>query len=103
VRLTDDSDPWTGGPLYCVGGRSNAWGLYIPRIDQKTLEEYFPPSVVTDLADNENPKQGNYYKRAEFMMLNKNYTTNKSVRTEPLGIHSNKLIDWVISVFALDY
>jgi hypothetical protein len=85
VKLTDDSDAWTGGPLYCVGGRSNAWGLYIPRIDQNTLEEYFPPSIIDDLADNKDPYRANYYKRAEFLMHNKTYNGD-DIRTEPFGI-----------------
>jgi len=85
LRLTDNSDAWSGGPLYCVGGRSNAWGLYIPRIDHKTLDEYFPPDVVADLRDNKDPKKGNYYKRAEFLMHNKNYKEEHSVVSEPLS------------------
>lgn len=26
VQLTDRSDSYVGGPVYCVGGRSNLWG-----------------------------------------------------------------------------
>eukprot|EP00026_Physarum_polycephalum_P000521 Phypoly_transcript_00522.p1 GENE.Phypoly_transcript_00522~~Phypoly_transcript_00522.p1 ORF type:complete len:633 (+),score=108.30 Phypoly_transcript_00522:1584-3482(+) len=87
VRLTDNSDKWSGGPVYCLGGRSNAWGLYIPRIDHKTLEEYFPPSVVEDLHDNKDPKKANYYKRAEFLMQNKNYEDDYGVVSEPLTMY----------------
>ena len=90
VKLTDESDPWTGGPLYCLGGRSNAWGLYIPRIDPKTMKEYFPSSVASDLADNKDPKTGNYYKRAEFLMHNKKYNHEEYVHDESLGIFNTK-------------
>ena len=90
VKLTEESDTWTGGPLYCVGGRSNAWGLYIPRIDKKTMKEYFPASVAADLVDNKDPKKGNYYKRAEYLMLNKDYKHDKDVHMEPLGTHNER-------------
>ena len=88
MKLTGESDPWAGGPLYCLGGRSNAWGLYIPRIDQKTMKEFFPPSVVADLVDDKDPKKGNYYKKAEYLMLNKDYKHHKDVQMEPKGIHN---------------
>ncbi|KAK4163937.1 hypothetical protein QBC43DRAFT_212110 [Cladorrhinum sp. PSN259] len=49
VRCTEGSDPYIGGPVYCVGGRSNLWGIWTPEISKKTLERYFPPEIVTYL------------------------------------------------------
>ena len=45
VNTTSDSDPYAGGPVYCLGGRSNVWGLFCPRISQITINNYFPDSV----------------------------------------------------------
>lgn len=38
-----------GGPLHCLGDRSVVWGLWIPRIDEKTLDDHFPAAVARDL------------------------------------------------------
>jgi len=92
VQTTEESDPWVGGTLYCVGGRSNVWGLYIPRIDQNTLSEYFPRPVVEDLVDNKDSNKGNYYKRAEFLMHNRAYE-QKSVSTELLNERERLLLE----------
>ena len=45
VNTTSDSDPYAGGPVYCLGGRSNVWGLFCPRISQTTIKKYFPDSI----------------------------------------------------------
>ncbi|RWA11830.1 hypothetical protein EKO27_g3288 [Xylaria grammica] len=42
--VTAGSEPYAGGPLYAIGGRSTVWGLYTPRIGDDQLQ-YFPGSV----------------------------------------------------------
>lgn len=51
VRCTEGSDPYIGGPVYCVGGRSNLWGIWTPQTSKKTLDTYFPQAIVTYLLD----------------------------------------------------
>ncbi|KAG9506300.1 hypothetical protein J7337_003283 [Fusarium musae] len=46
VQCTDRSDSYVGGPVYCVGGRSNLWGTWIPEIGDETLGAFFPADVV---------------------------------------------------------
>ncbi|KAF4979333.1 hypothetical protein FZEAL_4439 [Fusarium zealandicum] len=45
VQCTDNSDSYIGGPVYCVGGRSNLWGIWTPEIGDDTLEKYFHPEI----------------------------------------------------------
>ena len=35
--------------MYCLGGRSNVWGLWTPAVDDATLKEYFPKPIYDDL------------------------------------------------------
>jgi len=49
VQTAEDSEPYVGGPLHCLGGRSVVWGLWIPRADEKTLDDHFPAEVALDL------------------------------------------------------
>lgn len=49
VQTEEDSEPYIGGPLHCLGGRSVVWGLWIPRADDKTLDDHFPAAVASDL------------------------------------------------------
>lgn len=51
VETAQGSDPYVGGPVYCLGGRSTVWGLFSPKIDLETLENYFPPIVRLDLLE----------------------------------------------------
>ncbi|KAI1050692.1 hypothetical protein LB507_009368 [Fusarium sp. FIESC RH6] len=51
VQLTDRSDSYVGGPVYCVGGRSNLWGTWIPEVGNETLNTYFAPEIVEYLKD----------------------------------------------------
>lgn len=48
VQTAEDSEPYVGGPLHCLGGRSVVWGLWIPRTDDETLG-HFPAAVASDL------------------------------------------------------
>ncbi|CAJ0555415.1 Ff.00g054800.m01.CDS01 [Fusarium sp. VM40] len=58
VQLTDRSDSYVGGPVYCVGGRTNLWGTWIPEIGDETLNKYFPSDVVKYLKDKDEQSQG---------------------------------------------
>lgn len=51
VQTAEGSDPYVGGPLYCLGGRSSVWGLWIPRVNNASLKEFFPDAVSRDLKD----------------------------------------------------
>lgn len=48
VQTAEDSEPYVGGPLHCLGGRSVVWGLWIPRADEEVLG-HFPAAVASDL------------------------------------------------------
>ncbi|KDN33598.1 hypothetical protein RSAG8_13313, partial [Rhizoctonia solani AG-8 WAC10335] len=54
-------DFWSGGPMYNLGGRSAAWGLFIPRIHDRTLREHFPKTIGHELLET-------YYSKAEYLM-----------------------------------
>jgi choline dehydrogenase-like flavoprotein len=60
-------EKWAGGPVFCVGGRANVWGLFSPRIDLHTLKSKFPQEVSQALLDE-------YYGKAE-KMVNLSYPT----------------------------
>ncbi|CAE6531489.1 unnamed protein product [Rhizoctonia solani] len=53
---------WSGGPMYNLGGRSAAWGLFSPRVHDTVLEKHFHRDVVKAL-------QNEYYDKAERLML----------------------------------
>jgi choline dehydrogenase-like flavoprotein len=58
---TRDSPDWVGGAVYAFGGRSNVWGLFIPRPHHETLDRYFPQAVVNDL-------RKPYFRKAETLL-----------------------------------
>ena len=64
VQLADGSEPYIGGPLYCLGGRSVVWGLWIPPASENTLNEHFPQQVAQDLI------QGGYFTKAFHLVTN---------------------------------
>ena len=45
VQTAEGSDAYVGGPVYCLGGRSTVWGLFVPRIKDKQHKKYFPERV----------------------------------------------------------
>lgn len=51
VQTAAGSDPYAGGPVYCLGGRSNVWGLYSPRIIKKVHQEFFPNNISSYLEE----------------------------------------------------
>ncbi len=81
VNTTAESDPYAGGPVYCLGGRSNVWGLFCPRIPSSTIKDYFPDSIRSYLDD----KTGGGYEKAFGLMTNESQTFGnlypKSVKT----------------------
>lgn len=58
---TAESPEWGGGPVYTLGGRSNVWGLFIPRPEDTTFGKYFPEAVVEDLNQD-------YFEKAEALL-----------------------------------
>ncbi|KAF3908172.1 hypothetical protein AA313_de0201121 [Arthrobotrys entomopaga] len=51
--VTSRSHPYVGGPVHCIGGRSNLWGLFTPKIDDITLDKYFPKEITDYLTGTE--------------------------------------------------
>ncbi|KAK6333012.1 hypothetical protein TWF718_010836 [Orbilia javanica] len=47
IQTTPNSEPYVGGPVYSLGGRSTLWSLWIPAVDRDTLNDYFP-GVIND-------------------------------------------------------
>lgn len=45
VQTATGSDPYVGGPVYCLGGRSTVWGLFAPKISDATREHFFPERI----------------------------------------------------------
>ncbi|KLO19799.1 FAD/NAD(P)-binding domain-containing protein [Schizopora paradoxa] len=59
---------WKGGPMYNLGGRSAAWGLFAPRIHDETLKNHMQP--IRD------PLLSKWYREAENLMSLYLPTTN---------------------------
>ncbi|KAI1745757.1 FAD/NAD(P)-binding domain-containing protein [Xylaria scruposa] len=49
VTVTAKSEPYAGGPVYGIGGRSTVWGLYTPKVDENDLQS-FPEAIRQHLA-----------------------------------------------------
>ena len=45
VHAADGSDPYVGGTVHCLGGRSNVWGLLSLRILKEEHEAFFPQEI----------------------------------------------------------
>jgi choline dehydrogenase-like flavoprotein len=58
VQCTEGSEGYIGGPVYCVGGRSNLWGIWTPEVSEETLNEYYHQDIVSYL------RTGGGYKKA---------------------------------------
>ena len=57
----DQSKLWKAGPMFNIGGRGAAWGLFCPRIHDKPLEAKFGTDLSKDLRDT-------WYTEAETLM-----------------------------------
>ncbi|KAK8130607.1 FAD/NAD(P)-binding domain-containing protein [Apiospora kogelbergensis] len=68
VQCTEGSDAYIGGPIYCLGGRSNVWGIWTPEISSETLTEYFPAPIKQFLLEDGG------YKRAFDLMTSGSQT-----------------------------
>ncbi|KAG8707825.1 hypothetical protein FRC11_007115 [Ceratobasidium sp. 423] len=62
---------WSGGPMYNLGGRSAAWGLFSPRVHDTVLQEHFDSDVAEAL-------KNEFYDKAERLMLISLPTTRRS-------------------------
>ncbi|CEL61404.1 hypothetical protein RSOLAG1IB_09996 [Rhizoctonia solani AG-1 IB] len=60
LENTDEAS-WDGGPMYNLGGRSAAWGLFVPRIHDRPLRNHFSDEVSGELLNK-------YYSKAERLM-----------------------------------
>ncbi|KAE8406038.1 hypothetical protein BDV37DRAFT_281280 [Aspergillus pseudonomiae] len=45
VHTAAGSDPFLGGPVYCLGGRSNVWGLFSPQENPEQTQNFFPEKI----------------------------------------------------------
>ncbi|KAG9104909.1 hypothetical protein FRC07_009681, partial [Ceratobasidium sp. 392] len=88
------SKDWNGGPIFALGGRSSAWGLFAPRIHDHNLGENFHTDVVKEL-------QQEYYDRAERLMLLSTPSTKTShqhvmdrLNIEGLATLSTSQVQW---------
>ncbi|RVD86996.1 uncharacterized protein DFL_005246 [Arthrobotrys flagrans] len=39
ATVSSRSVPYAGGPVHCLGGRSNVWGMYTPPLDRMSVKE----------------------------------------------------------------
>ena len=47
----EQSEEWKGGPMFNIGGRGAAWGLFCPRIHDDYLAAKFGPDLSRELRD----------------------------------------------------
>ena len=57
----NQSKEWKGGPMFNIGGRGAAWGLFCPRIHDNYLTTKFGPQLSKDL-------RSTWYTEAETLM-----------------------------------
>ena len=88
--MTDkDLKDWRGGPMYTLGGRSAAWGLFIPRIHDTSMRRYFPETVCEALLHK-------YYREAETLM-DLSLPTTEPVHEdlmERLNMDNDPVVQW---------
>lgn len=80
---------WKGGPMFSLGGRSAAWGLFAPRIHDEVLRKEFPDNVTNDLL-------WTYYTEAEKLMTLSEPET-KTIHQglmERLNIQAKPAVQW---------
>ena len=83
VQTSAGSDPYAGGPVYCLGGRSTVWGLYSPRISKEKQQHFFHPEVIKYLE-----KEG--YDRALSLFTNQSQSYD---RLHPEGVVARVELD----------
>ncbi|KAF3170105.1 hypothetical protein TWF225_011726 [Orbilia oligospora] len=62
--VTSNSVPYVGGPVHCLGGRSNVWGMYAPPLDAISIQRYLGDDIKRYLFDADG------YKRAYKLLSN---------------------------------
>ena len=82
VNTTADCDPYAGGPVYCLGNRSNVWGLFCPRIPASIIKDYFPDEIRCYLDD-----KGGGSEKAFELMTNKSH---KLTNLYPKGVNTKE-------------
>jgi len=80
VQTSEDSEPYIGGPVYCLGGRSNLWGLWTPQAFPHTVDEHFPKAIAEHLLA---PKGG--YDEAFNLLTNNSQENGNIYPLEPNG------------------
>lgn len=80
VQTSEDSEPYIGGPVYCLGGRSNLWGLWTPEAFPQTVNEHFPAAIAKYL----HAPKGGYY-NAFNLVTNNSQKDGKIYPLEPNG------------------
>ncbi|KAK6520055.1 hypothetical protein TWF506_000345 [Arthrobotrys conoides] len=50
---SSNSVPYAGGPVYCLGGRSNVWGMYTPPLDRPSVIRHLGPTIADYLFNHE--------------------------------------------------
>ena len=80
---------WKGGPMFCLGGRSAAWGLFAPRIHDEVLRKEFPDDVTNNLI-------WTYYTEAEKLMTLSQPETQTIHQglMERLNIEAKPAVQW---------
>lgn len=84
--VTSDSYEYVGGPVYCIGGRANVWGLYSPKMHEAEARRYFPEAVRSYLFD-----RGGYDNAYRLLAndpqasLDQPYPDNGSVSAQTVG------------------
>ena len=101
VQTAAGSDPYVGGPVYCLGGRTTVWGLFAPKINQSIYQKYFPKRM-SDYLDN------NGYSDAFNLLTNGSqtydnpYPTKADISTKEVDTTKKRLKD-AIEAFYKDY
>lgn len=110
IQTAEGSEPYVGGPMYCLGGRSNVWGLWCPEADEETLDEYFPASIATYLKETgyrdvfnlmtQDSQTDNYYPKDELIKsINKEDVNEYDVAVKALR---EAIKDYVVDEKQLD-
>lgn len=88
---TKNNTDWKGGPMYNLGGRSAAWGLFAPRVHDLTLRDKFAATsgLDSELIDT-------WYREAEALMtlsLPATTTTHQNLM-ERLNMKTKRDCQW---------
>ena len=92
IETAQGSDPYVGGPVYSLGGRSTVWGLFSPKIDKATYQRYFPERISNNLS-------GDGYTRAFTILTNKSqrydnpYPTSADIQEQKVETAKQELKD----------